>query len=674
MDNSEEIDSSEEKMSSVKGRINSSFRKPKQFSVRSVEQNGDQIESNSTSVDVLQKKDKKEKKMMVVYLPVDIPTGRSRSRRNQEGEHFLDETVICGRQQQKEDQKMCSTYEVPESVTNGEMCTLNYRPSHYRMRSNPNLTMLVQQKEAQPQPEAVIPRRKHSFTSKLRPLPTGKSLRNTWSSLTEPNSSIKIVATDSPNSPKRTSMNSLDICLTTPLQYSRHRSQQKTLSTASRRLSSPIFHKAKHHFFPYISQSSAEENRENSVTPTEVTTPPNPYQSVLSFSFNVSDTDLDLSGDTKVIRMDVTPTRRLKSTHSISPKVEEGQLIDVSDTAHLGSTINVKDDFDSLDLSDLTPCTKTILTPEIENNREAQDTLIELIDNNTIQHEWDGEELVGSNDDEENMIFYNSDQNQSEEKFSEDENRGVETVETPKTAPDENGMSYHPNRQQQQHKKGGGGGEKGEKGGGGEEEEEEEDKETKDMAELECFIHSPKGSLAGTREPSPIPLEKPETPVQHVSPYHTVDPLCFSLRDYFLHSPEDQENAERYKKQLELEEQQKIARRKELERIQVEPVLEVLESPCKEDGGTEEEEILGKEILRKFEEEFSKRMRQKEEEENRKREELRKSADLVGTAKNGVMYSGVSSGGAKQNSNKVESIAGSKAWNKPNNSTKAADY
>ena len=38
------------------------------------------------------------------------------------------------------------------------------------------------------------------------------------------------------------------------------------------------------------------------------------------------------------------------------------------------------------------------------------------------------------------------------------------------------------------------------------------------------------------------------------------------------------------------------------------------------------------------------------------------------------MYSGVSSGGAKQNSNKVESIAGSKAWNKPNNSTKAADY
>ena len=42
MDNSEEIDSSEEKVSSVKVRINSSFRKPKQFSVHSFEQNGDQ--------------------------------------------------------------------------------------------------------------------------------------------------------------------------------------------------------------------------------------------------------------------------------------------------------------------------------------------------------------------------------------------------------------------------------------------------------------------------------------------------------------------------------------------------------------------------------------------------------------------------------------------------------
>ena len=349
MDNSEEIDSSEEKVSSVKVRINSSFRKPKQFSVHSFEQNGDQMESHRTSADVVQKKDKKEKKMMVVYLPVETPSGRSRSRRNQEGEHFQEESDVTSRLSQKEDQELCSTFEDSEGVPPGDVSNYKYLSSHSRMRSNPNLKMYTQKKENRPDPEGALPRRKHSFSNKSQTTPIGNSIRNTWSSLTESTPPIKILSMDSPTSPKRTSMNSLDI--TTPLQYSRHRSQQKSAPTAAKRMSSPIYRKSKHHFFPCTSQSSAEENRETSVTPTEPATSSNPYQSVLSFSFNVSDTDLDLSGNTKVIRMDVTPTRRVKSVHPISPKADEGVLIDVSDTAHKGSTINVKDDFESLSLA-----------------------------------------------------------------------------------------------------------------------------------------------------------------------------------------------------------------------------------------------------------------------------------------------------------------------------------
>lgn len=502
---------------------------------------------------------------------------------------------------------MCSACEVPESAANEELSAPKFMSSHSRIRSNPNLSMLMSHKEAHLSPSEVNLRRKHSFAGKSRALPSESSLRNTWSSLAEPSPTIKIVSMDSPNSPKRTSMNSLDICLATPLQYSRHRSQQKTPSAASRRVSSPIYRKSKHRFFPAPSQSSAEENRENSATPTDSTTPPNPYQSVISFSFNVSDTDLDLSGDQKVIRMDVTPTRRLKSTHSISPKTEDGMLIDVSDSAHLGSTINVKDDFESLDLSNLTPCAPTLPTPAIENNREAQDTLIELIDKSAAPHEWEGEELVGSNDDEENMIFYNSDQCKSERDSPETDSKSVETVETPKTAPVENGAADR-------------GAIAGSEGG-----------ENAESSELECGGRSSEGSAATTREPSPIPPEKPATPAPHLSYLHMVDPLSFSLSDYFRLSPEDRANAARYRKQLELEEQQRIARRRELERARA-----ALDSSLREKGETGETgetegkgEEGGEEVRRKFEEEFSKRMKKKEEEEDRKRAELARSAEMV---------------------------------------------
>ena len=635
MDNSEEIDSSEEKVSSVKVRINSSFRKPKQFSVHSFEQNGDQLESHRTSADVVQKKDKKEKKMMVVYLPVEVPSGRSRSRRNQEGEHFQEDSDVTSRLSQKEDQELCSTFEDSEGAPPGDVSNYKYLSSHSRMRSNPNLKMYAQKKENRPDPEGAFPRRKHSFSNKSQTTPIGNSIRKTWSSLTESAPPIKILSMDSPTSPKRTSMNSLDICLTTPLQYSRHRSQQKSAPTAAKRMSSPIYRKSKHHFFPCTSQSSAEENRETSVTPTEPATPSNPYQSVLSFSFNVSDTDLDLSGNTKVIRMDVTPTRRVKSVHSISPKADEGVLIDVSDTAHKGSTINVKDDFESLDLSNLTPCTTTIPTPAIENNREAQDTLIELIDNSNIPHEWDGEELVGSNDDEENMIFYNSDpcKSEKEEELTDDDLENEETVETPKTVPTEmsspsNSSTEDPLTPQNANNAS------------------NASNASRGMGESECLTASSKSSRAATREPSPAPPEKQsDTPVSPVSPVsflHSVDPLSFSLSDYFLQSPEDQANAARYRKQRELEEQQRIARRKELERIRLEPVMEENESSTLEKGETGEtgdvvrngregegEEDEGDEVLRKFEEDFSKRMKKKEEEEDQKRAELRKAAAMV---------------------------------------------
>lgn len=630
MDSSEEIDSSEEKVSSVKVRINSSFRKPKQFSVHSFEQNGDQMESHRTSADVVQKKDKKEKKMMVVYLPVEVPSGRSRSRKNQEGEHFQEDSDVNSRLSQKEDQELCSTFEDSESAPPGDVSNCKYLSSHSRMRSNPNLNGYAPKKENRPDPEGVFPRRKHSFTNKLQTMPIGSSLRKTWSSLTEPTPPIKILSMDSPTSPKRTSMNSLDICLTTPLQYSRHRSQQKPAPTSAKRISSPIYRKSKHHFFPGTSQSSAEENRETSVTPTEPATPSNPYQSVLSFSFNVSDTDLDLSGNTKVIRMDVTPTRRVKSVHSISPKADEGVLIDVSDTAHKGSTINVKDDFESLDLSNLTPCTTTIPTPAIENNREAQDTLIELIDSSNIQHEWDGEELVGSNDDEENMIFYNSDPCKSEkEELTDADLENGETVETPKTVPTEMSSSSNSSTEDPLTPKNASNASN-------------TSDASREMGESECLTASSKSSRAATREPSPAPLEKqPDTPVSPVSFLHSVDPLSFSLSDYFLQSPEDQANAARYRRQRELEEEQRIARRKELERIRLEPVMEENESSTLEKGetgemedavrnGREEKEKEEEEaVLRKFEEDFSKRMKKKEEEEDQKRAELRKTAAMV---------------------------------------------
>ena len=641
MDSSEEIDSSEEKVSSVKIRINSSLRKPKQFSVHSFEQNGDQMESNRSSADVVQKKGKKEKKMMVVYLPVDIPSGRSRSRRTQEGEHFQEDSDASSRLPQKEDQELCSTFEDSESAPHGELSTSKYMSSHSRMRSNPNLTVYMSKKENRPDPEGVFPRRKHSFSSKSQATPTGDCIHKTWSSLTEPTPPIKILSMDSPTNPKRTSMNSLDICLATPLQYSRHRSQPKPPATAPKRISSPIYRKSKHHFFPYTSQSSAEENRETSVTPTEPATPPNPYQSVLSFSFNVSDTDLDLSGNTKVIRMDVTPTRRVKSVHSISPKADEGMLIDVSDTAHKGSTINVKDDFESLDLSNLTPCTTTTLpTPAIENDREAQDTLIRLIDNSNIQHEWDGEELVGSNDDEENMIFYNSDPCRSEkEELTDDALENGETVETPKTVPTGRRRSSRSRSRSSspddlliaQNAS-----------DANDANDASDASDASDangeMGDSEWGISSSKCSRAATREPSPAPLEKPGTPVPSVSFLHSVDPLSFSLSDYFLQSPEDQANAARYRKQRELEEQQRIARRKEWERIRLEPVMEEMESSALEKGETGETGDAGRdgreeeeeEVLRKFEEDFSKRMKKKEEEEDQKRAELRKTAAMVG--------------------------------------------
>ena len=596
MDQSEEVGPLEAKTSSQKQRIGLPPVGTHVHTGNSVEQNvekpefveGNTYEGFKNSID--------SKKTVTIYIPMDIHSLRNRNGRMLETEHSTAESDGTMNQSSRDEEPKESVF-----VSSPKPSIEKMRPGsprHSRIRSNSNLGALSAQGKVLVQHPSVITRRHNPSVTASWIQSKDNKMRNTWSSRAEANLSIKLVSMDSPvSSPRKRSLNSLDIHVTAPPQYVRHRCRQKSFSTPPKNVTPPTHRKSDHqHFFPTTSQSSLDENREGSVTSTESSTPYNPYQSVLSVSFGLDANDLDVPEDNNVIRMDVAPTRRHRSVPSFSPKPDEGVLIDVSDTSHAGSIVNVKDDFESLDLSNIASCPSSVCVPHIEYNRDAQDTLMELIDRSDMQHEWEGEELLGSNDDEENMLFYSNDKpkidsiQQSEEEVKE----GIagpkesESLQVSEVESERDPIPCTPSTS---------------------------------MA-LKVMLTP---SSSAIPSPSPPPLQKEVQ--QSISPLHTVDPLSFSISDYLSLSPEDRETARQYRKQQEEQEQEKRRRHAQMEREReklsvqpVQPVEEIVESQADDDNG---------EILRRFEEEFQKRMQKKEEEEDRKKAEIIENAKLV---------------------------------------------
>lgn len=596
MDQSEEVGPLEAKTSSQKQRIGLPPVGTHVHTGNSVEQNvekpefveGNTYEGFKNSID--------SKKTVTIYIPMDIHSLRNRNGRMLETEHSTAESDGTMNQSSRDEEPKESAF-----VSSPKPSIEKMRPGsprHSRIRSNSNLGALSAQGKVLVQHPSVITRRHNPSVTASWIQSKDNKMRNTWSSRAEANLSIKLVSMDSPvSSPRKRSLNSLDIHVTAPPQYVRHRCRQKSFSTPPKNVTPPTHRKSDHqHFFPTTSQSSLDENREGSVTSTESSTPYNPYQSVLSVSFGLDANDLDVPEDNNVIRMDVAPTRRHRSVPSFSPKPDEGVLIDVSDTSHAGSIVNVKDDFESLDLSNIASCPSSVCVPHIEYNRDAQDTLMELIDRSDMQHEWEGEELLGSNDDEENMLFYSNDKpkidsiQQSEEEVKE----GIagpkesESLQVSEVESERDPIPCTPSTS---------------------------------MA-LKVMLTP---SSSAIPSPSPPPLQKEVQ--QSISPLHTVDPLSFSISDYLSLSPEDRETARQYRKQQEEQEQEKRRRHAQMEREReklsvqpVQPVEEIVESQADDDNG---------EILRRFEEEFQKRMQKKEEEEDRKKAETIENAKLV---------------------------------------------
>ena len=592
MDQSEEVGPLEAKTSSQKQRIGLPHVGTHVHTGSSVEQSAEKPDFAEGNLYEGFKNRIDSKKTVTIYIPMDIHSLRTRNGRMLETEHSTTESDGAINQSSKNEEPKESVFVVSPKPSIEKMRPGS--PRHNRIRSNSNLGTLTSQGKVLAQHPSVITRRHNPSVSASWIQSKDNKMRNTWSSRAEANLSIKLVSMDSPvSSPRNPSLNSLDIRVAAPPQYIRHRGRQKSFSTPPKNVTPPTHSKSDHqHFFPATSQSSLDENREVSATSTESSAPYNPYQRVLSVSFGLDADDLDVPEDNNVIRMDVAPTRRHKSVPSFSPKPEEGMLIDVSDTSHAGSIVNVKDDFESLDLSNIASCPSAVCVPHIEYNRDAQDTLMELIDRSGMQHEWEGEELLGSNDDEENMLFYSNDKPRIEsiqQSDEEEKERNVKVKESGSLQVSEVESERDP---------------------------------------IPCTPSSPV-TLKAESKLSPIAAPSPPPPLQKetrhsISPLHTVDPLSFSISDYLSLSPEDRETARQYRKQQEEQEQEKQRRiaqmERERERLSAQPVVEIVESQTDDDNG---------EILQRFEEEFQKRMQKKEEEENRKKTEMIENAKLV---------------------------------------------